>query len=181
MTYIYQREIEMNHIGRNVNPALQNPKVFTDPSLKEVLTHGTKDHPMTGIHFECGDGTLYPDHFFVDRHWHHTIEILLIIKGSYAFEINLEHYVLREGDIVFLNSGDLHQITGLEKNTIHEVFLFNSELLIFQYPDELQNNIIQPLCNHDTIFPHILHPSDSLYELLCPEIRKLLQYAIEKK
>ena len=171
----------MNHTAKNASLASHHSKVFTDPSLKEVHTHGTKEQPMTGIHFKCGYDTIYPDHFFVDRHWHRTVEIILIIKGSYEFEINLERHVVHEGDLVFLNSGDLHRITGLEQNTVHEVFLFNAELLVFQYSDELQENIIQPFCNHDTIFPHILHPSDLLYELFCPEIRKLLQYAIEKK
>lgn len=167
----------------NIKSAIQQqtiktPNTFTDSSLQEFTTHGTKEHPMTGIHFRTGDGTLYPDHFFVDRHWHHTVEILLIQKGSYEFEINLERYILHEGDLVFLNSGDLHQITGLEKDTIHDVFLFNPKILLFQYSDELQDKVIQPFFNHDIIFPHILHPTDALYDVFFPTIEQLFQNSI---
>ena len=60
-----------------------------DSSLKENVTHGTEQNPITGIHFESGPGTDFPDHFFVARHWHPTVEILYITKGTYLFEINL--------------------------------------------------------------------------------------------
>ena len=89
-------------------------KTYLDTSLKEHASHGTKKHPMIGLHFESGNNLFYPNHFFVERHWHHTVEIILILRGSYEFEINLEQYILSEGDIAFLNSGDLHQITGTD-------------------------------------------------------------------
>lgn len=149
-------------------------KTYLDTSLKEHASHGTKKHPMIGLHFESGNNSFYPNHFFVERHWHHTIEIILILKGSYEFEINLEQYILNEGDIAFLNSGDLHQITGLKKGTIHDVFIFNPELLAFQYSDALQTDILQPFINHDNIFPHVLHPNDALYPVLYPRIQKIL-------
>ena len=149
-------------------------KTYLDTSLKEHASHGTKKHPMIGLHFESGNNLFYPNHFFVERHWHHTVEIILILRGSYEFEINLEQYILSEGDIAFLNSGDLHQITGLKKGTIHDVFIFNPELLAFQYPDTLQTDVLQPFINHDHIFPHVLHPNDTLYPVLYPRIQKIL-------
>ncbi len=107
-------------------------KTYLDTSLKEHAAHGTKKHPMIGLHFESGNNSFYPNHFFVERHWHHTVEIILILKGSYEFEINLEQYILNEGDIAFLNSGDLHQITGFKKApyttysfSIQSFWLFN--------------------------------------------------------
>lgn len=153
---------------------------YLDPSLKEHASHGTKEHPMIGLRFEAGTNSLYPKYFFVDRHWHHTIEIILIVRGTYEFEINLERYTLSEGDIAFLNSGDLHQITGLEEHTLHEVFIFNPELLAFEYPDTLQTDILQPFLKHDIIFPHVLHPNDALYNILCPKIQMVLRDSLSK-
>lgn len=155
-------------------------KYYLDPSLKEHVTHGTKEHPMIGLQFEAGTNLFYPKYFSVDRHWHNTIEIILILRGTYDFEINLERYTLHQGDIVFLNSGDLHQIKGLEEHTLHEVFLFNPEILSFQYSDELQQNILLPFFNHDIIFPHVLQPNDNLYKVLYPKIRKILCDSIEQ-
>ena len=68
-------------------------------SLKENTRHGTSGQPVTAIHFTTGAGTFYPDHFFVERHWHYPVEILKITKGTFTVEINLETYTLHAGDI----------------------------------------------------------------------------------
>src|SRR5699024_10440270 len=66
-------------------------------SLKENTQHGTSGQPVTAIHFTTGAGTFYPDHFFVERHWHYPVEILKITKGTFTVEINLEHIPFMQG------------------------------------------------------------------------------------
>lgn len=146
-----------------------------DSSLKENITHGTIQNPITGIHFSTGT-----DCFFVGRHWHHTIEILYISKGKFLFEINLEEYFLQEGDICFLNGEDLHQITGMEPDTIHEVLIFDPKILDFSYVDEFQEQVLAPFIRHRQILPHILRASDDNYELLRPLILPLIKLSIEQ-
>lgn len=150
-----------------------------DISLKENVSHGTKKNPVTGIHFTTGKGTPYPDHFFVDRHWHHTVELLYIVKGSFQFEINLEDYLLNTGDICFLNSEDLHQITGLSADTIHDVCIFDPHILDFSYADELEETMIAPFLKHELIFPHVIRSSDAAYPVLYPMIHALMKSAID--
>lgn len=151
-----------------------------DLSLREQVSHGTKLNPISGIHFLTGSETSYPDYFFVSRHWHHTIEMIYISRGSYLFEINLEEYSLSEGDICFMNMEDLHQITGVGPDTRHEVLLFDPRILDFSYEDELEEQVIAPLVGHRQIFPHILHPSHEHYELLRPTILQLMKLSLEK-
>lgn len=150
-----------------------------DFTLKENVTHGTKKNPIAGIRFQTGPGTAYPDRFFVGRHWHHDVEILFIEKGSYLFEINLETYRLHAGDICFLNSGDLHQITGLERDTAHAVVLFDPHILEFAYSDEVQEQVMAPFLNHERIFKNILCTTDPLYPSIAPHIRELMRLAVE--
>ena len=153
----------------------------TDSTLKENVTHGTKKNPITGIRFRAGAHTMYPDHFFVDLHWHHSIEIISIVKGSYLFEINLETYRLNAGDICFLNSGDLHRITGLEPDTLHDVLIFDPHILEFTYPDELQEQVVAPFLNHEQIFRNILHPTDPFHPAAAPLINRLMKLSMERK
>ena len=40
-----------------------------DISLKENIHYGTKEHPISRLHFDTGAGTPYPEYFFVARHW----------------------------------------------------------------------------------------------------------------
>lgn len=153
--------------------------MYPDTSLKENVTHGTKKNPITGIRFTTGRGTPYKDHFFVGRHWHHTVEIISVIKGSLHFEINLEDYQLDTGDICFLNSEDLHQITGCSDDTVHDVCIFDPHILSFSYQDELEEEILAPFVDRELIFPHIIRTSDPAYAYLYPAIEKIMTASIQ--
>lgn len=133
-------------------------------SLEEDVRHGTNERPMAGIRFMSGSGTLYESGFFVQRHWHHSIEILKILKGGYTVELNLENYILSEGDLCIINSGELHEIKGNEIDTVHDVVIFDPRILEFKYKDEFQEALVAPLLTHTYSLPHIIHPLEPGYE-----------------
>lgn len=150
-------------------------------SLKENVKHGTNENPISGIRFLVGEGSCFPEHFFVERHWHHTIEILYIVKGSYLFEINLEEYILKQGDLCFLNGEELHQITGKGRGTIHDVLLFDPKILEFTYPDEMEEQVIAPLIRREKILPNVIRPNEPYYEEILPVILSLIDKALKKR
>lgn len=152
--------------------------MYKDQTLKENVTHGTPQKPITGIHFEAGANTNYPNGFFVERHWHHYIEILIITRGHYEFEINLETQVLQAGDICIVNSEELHQITGLELDAVHDVVLFDPNILDFSYMDEWETKTIAPLLKRTLLFPHIITPKQHGYAKLRHCVERLIQTAI---
>ena len=140
-----------------------------DISLKENIHYGTKEHPISKLHFDTGAGTPYPEYFFVARHWHHYMEILYIEKGSFEFEINLQSFTLSQGDICILNPGDLHQIKGNSSDTKHNVILFDPCILDFSYEDEMQEKCIRPLINQLALLPNIYHCGSSIHAALSPK------------
>lgn len=152
-----------------------------DNSLREKVQYGTKKNPITGLHFETGEGTAYPDYFFVERHWHHYIEILYIVRGSFRFEINLQNYTLHEGDICILNTGDLHQITGDSSETVHDVVLFDPCILAFSYGDEYQEECIQPLMEQMLMLPSVYYKGSRSNEFIISKVQELMQTATERK
>ncbi|MGN0154207.1 MAG: AraC family transcriptional regulator [Lachnospiraceae bacterium] len=152
-----------------------------DIALQEKVKHGTKKNPITGLHFTAGKGTAYPDCFFVERHWHHYIEILYIVHGSYEFEINLQNYTLKAGDICILNTGDLHQIQGNSARAVHDVVLFDPCILEFAYGDECQEDCVQPLMEQLFLMPAIYRHGEKENRLISPKVQELMQAAIERK
>lgn len=144
-------------------------------SLEEDARHGTQERPLAAMHFTSGPGTLYPEHFFVQRHWHHNIEILKVIRGSYTVELNLENDTLKEGDLCFINSGELHQISGDEKDTVHEVLIFDPHILGFSYEDDFQRLFSAPLLERKSALPRKIEPGDPVYS----EISALFDQAAE--
>ena len=117
--------------------------MYPDQSLRENIIHGTPQNPIHAMHFTAP----LPERFFVERHWHHYVEIIYIAKGSYLFEINLESHTLSQGDICFLNSEDLHQLTGNELSAVHDVVLFDPRILGFSYKDEWELSYAGPFLN----------------------------------
>lgn len=149
-----------------------------DISLKEKVKYGTKENPITGLHFDTGKGTPYPEYFFVERHWHHYLEILYITRGSYSFEINLQNCSLYEGDICILNPGDLHEIKGNSSDTKHDVVLFDPCILEFLYEDEMQEKCISPLISQHALLPSVYRSGTDLHKQLLPMVSELMKITL---
>lgn len=133
-------------------------------SLEEDVRHGTKEQPITVMQFEAGAGTIYPEGFFVQRHWHRGVEMLKVLEGSYTVEVNLENVVIQEGDFCIINSEELHQIEGNEAVSRHEIIIFQPEILAFTYADEFQESLVEPLLSMRNSFATVIRFGTNGYE-----------------
>lgn len=52
----------------------------------------------------------------VDKHWHQSVEIFLVLQGDIDFYINAEHYPLSHGQFILVNSNEVHSIECPQKN-----------------------------------------------------------------
>lgn len=153
----------------------------SDLSLREGVIHGTPKRPLRAMHFAAGPGTTYPEHFFVERHWHRYGEILLILKGDYRIEINLETKDLHQGDICLVNSGELHQLTGVQPTALHDAVLFDPQILNFSYRDEWEDDYIAPLLEQSLMVHNILHPKEKGYTDIHALVTELIRVALGKE
>ena len=150
-------------------------------SLEEDACHGTKERPIAIMKFEAGEGTAYPDGFFVQRHWHRGIEVLKILEGSYTVELSLENILLGEGDFCVINSEELHQIKGNEQKTRHEVIIFQPEILGFLYEDEFQKSVIEPLVTMQSFIAHVITKETASYKKIETVYNKILETGISRE
>lgn len=137
--------------------------MYPDLALKETAAHGTKRKPLASFRFTTGTDTSYPEGFFVKQHWHSNVEIILIRKGSYWCELDLTAHQLKQGDMAIVNSQQLHQLTGQQQDTVHDVLLFDPDILDFSYPDEWQETWIRPFLKHELAFKNILSSAEPVY------------------
>ncbi|HCT91363.1 MAG TPA: hypothetical protein DF613_08290 [Lachnospiraceae bacterium] len=147
-------------------------------SLREGVAHGTPKRPLRAMHFAAGPGTTYPEHFFKERHWHRYGEILLILKGDYQVEINLETKDLHPGDICLINSGELHQLTGIQPTALHDAVLFDPQILNFSYRDEWEDIYIAPVLEQSQMMQNILHPGENGYTDIHALVTELTRVAL---
>lgn len=47
---------------------------------------------------------------FVAKHWHKSLELLMVLDGSIEITIDEDHYKLKEEDIILINSNNIHEI-----------------------------------------------------------------------
>lgn len=56
------------------------------------------------VRFELQDAPA----FVFPAHWHEYVEILYLIRGQFSAIVQATEYQLNEGDLIIINSGDLH-------------------------------------------------------------------------
>ena len=155
--------------------------MYSALTLKEAVAHGTRKKPLMSLHFTTGPGTAYPDGFFVERHWHPDVELILIRRGTYLCERNLETYEMSEGDLAVINSGELHQLTGMGPDTVHDVVLFGPDLVDFAYPDEWQEQWSRPFLNRELELVPWLSPAHPAYSRILNLFNGILDSGLKKE
>lgn len=152
-----------------------------DITLKENVAHGTQSTPIDGIRFFTGEGTPWPEHFFVERHWHREVEILYFDRGDFELEIDLETHIAHAGDFCFIGSESLHQITGLTQNSVHQVMIFDPSILEFSYPDSLQEDCMKGFVHKERAFPLFLRSFDPQYAVFASRLKEMIKTAVLRK
>lgn len=117
--------------------------------LKEFTKHGNSLFPLNiyDCYFEVGD-------LLVPYHWHNEIEIIYVEKGKIGVTINSEAKIISEGEMIFINSEDLHQINRIcDGESRHYALVFSPDLLSFKSSDHCQIACIRPLINKTLKLP----------------------------
>ncbi len=132
-------------------------------SLKEPLQHGTPDFPVA----------LYNNHFnrqydlLAPLHYHREFEFLVITEGVVNVQIEKESYTLQKGEGVFINSGCIHMISGMDKTEHGFIALVFDYSLLCHESDKIFMSYIKHIINHSLLLPI------SLPKEICIHIQKL--------
>lgn len=61
--------------------------------------------------FEGGSGN-----YVREKHWHTSIEIFAVLQGSLSFFLNEEEHPLKAGELIIINSNEIHSIHAPQAN-----------------------------------------------------------------
>ena len=134
--------------------------IKNDLNLKEDNSHGDCFFPI--MHYNCN----LPDDFsYLPLHWHEQMEFTIIREGNATYNINLNSYTIKKGDIIILSPFSLHDINlGSSSGMISDTFVFSMDMLDIKTADACSIKYLTPL--HDGLYdiPPIISPSHNSYD-----------------
>ena len=109
-------------------------------------------------------------------HWHNSIEIIYVLKGSLQIKIDTDSFTLNEREVEIINSDESHEIQSLEDN---KVLIFNIDPFFFEKYYKDINNIFFYTNSNDTEDQNGSEYEELktlLSQMLCEYVQKLEDY-----
>ena len=126
-------------------------QIITNQFQKELKQHGNEQFPFLVSYQKLSE---YESGSFM-WHWHPEIEITYVQKGTMCYKVNHMVYHLKEGDIVFNNSGALH--SGTMENQKYCAYIpvtFDSRLIYGFFQSTVNSKYVDPIIQ-DSMLPAI--------------------------
>lgn len=126
-------------------------QIITNHFQKELKQHGNEQFPFLVSYQKLSE---YESGSFM-WHWHPEIEITYVQKGTMCYKVNHMVYHLKEGDIVFNNSGALHSGTmENQKDCAYIPVTFDSRLIYGFFQSTVNSKYVDPVIQ-DSMLPAI--------------------------
>ena len=122
----------------------------------------------------------YSNHM-IKLHWHSEIELLYGISGELSVSVSHEKYILREGDILFINPEELHTYSPISKEVQYHAAVFEPSLFQFHENHFFQQDFTEPLLQGELHFPRMLQEGDLAYGEVAPVVHRLFNEHIRIK
>lgn len=120
--------------------------------------------------------------FFISHHWHDEIEIIFIEKGDFIIHVNGIAHHMRKGEVLFINSQEIHQIKATTESSIHHAIVFKPEILLFEWHEPSAREFINPLVQKKVKLPSNINSHSLTKKSIEHEIVNILTaYHNEKK
>lgn len=101
--------------------------------LKENRPHGTREYPYTQYFIQNAKKA-----FHIPVHWHDELEIIYVKKGKLMICIQEEWFEGMEGQLFFVNPGELHFMESEDSMVEYYTILFPMEFISFWSEDIIE-------------------------------------------
>ena len=126
-------------------------QIVTNQFQKELKQHGSGHFPFLVSYQKLSE---YESGSFM-WHWHPEIEITYVRKGTMCYKVNNLVYHLKEGDIVFNNSGALHSGTmENQEDCTYIPVTFDPRLIYGFFQSTINSKYVDPVIQ-DSLLPAI--------------------------
>ena len=116
------------------------------------------------------------EHDILHPHWHDNIEIIYVNNGHAIFYIGNKPYNAMPGDILFVNSTELHSGYSID-NTLVDYYavVFNKLLISSRIMDQYIIQYISPFTEGKLLFPNLIEKSLEYQPLIEQLIKSIIK------
>jgi len=107
----------------------------------------------------------------IECHWHENFEILYFEKGEALIYCNSHPIRVGPGELIIINSNDLHYGESLSEQLVYYVVEFNLSFIDSNHIDLCQTKYLTPLVQNRILFHNQIHHHDELLS----EVHKLIK------
>ncbi|HHV31619.1 MAG: AraC family transcriptional regulator [Ruminococcaceae bacterium] len=112
-----------------------------DLLLKEKRRHGDLSLPISSYYMDLHNETT-----LLDCHWHTELELFKIRKGKFHFQIASSSLEGNEGDLIFINTEELHSAWADKKtDACYSAVVFSPDMLAGSAEDCVFTKYLSPL------------------------------------
>lgn len=88
----------------------------------------------------------------INNHWHPQMEIILFLKGEAVFKCNSNTFSVKEGDLIVVNSNEIHYCQSLNCGVEYCWLVIDSSLLQSYSFDSCEVKYITPILQNHILF-----------------------------
>lgn len=114
----------------------------------------------------------YSNHI-IRLHWHPEIELIYGIAGELAVTVAEEQFILKAGDILFINPEELHSYKPLTKPVEYHAAVFDISMFQFKGAHFLEQDFTSPILNGTATFPRLINHEHEKYNIVKPIVHQL--------
>jgi AraC-like DNA-binding protein/mannose-6-phosphate isomerase-like protein (cupin superfamily) len=95
-------------------------------------------------------------------HWHEENEFIYISTGSAAFECNLKPMIVNAGDLIVMNSNDLHRGVSLSDDLSYYCIIMDTAILHSRTMDICETKYLMPIDQNRIIFENLVNRDEEV-------------------
>lgn len=128
--------------------------------------HEEMPMPDRGFLFKLNGPGRRRDPVLFENHWHESMEIIYMTEGEARFQCNSRTIRAGRGDLVIINSCDLHGGYLLSESVSYYCAIFDTELLRTSAADICGPKYIDPIREHRIMFKNLISRDDEIERLM---------------
>lgn len=138
--------------------ALREPMDMPDPHFPIKMHRNS---------FAQSGSVLFP------HHWHEHLEFLYVVSGEAIFECGSLPYKAQAGDLIVVNSNELHYGISLSSQLVYYALIADTSLLHSQFNDAAETKFITPITQNRLLLSNHIRGNEQTSSCMLTIIHEL--------